>query len=455
MFGRSNFSGRPPVNPTTGVQNKKNKQDQPLHSSAHGVLEVATSSEPMKDTQKGKEIRKGLLTAAAAMAHAKLEKQMQSKQLSIGDMLPGDVLLRFAHPTIPHPRTEEIQSRPVMNGIPSPQNFGDYRNAHAVMWVKNPGNPGNTEARGMGEPQVVDARAGLGEENIMAVQPTALQAGTYWVYRPTDAHLGDVAAQVGMRWADEGKVPYSIPELSQMGKPTDEFVKFDEEAKEAAVSFAVDAFEANPKWAENPPGISVKKMEKGAQCASLVAKSYQAAKLRVEHAKKMEHARKVMTQDAEAVPADDLADAILAHSLADAVFEGYMANKGPAEHLDSLTGLMAHKPNGIAPRTLEHLMFTGKNADGSPQFKPIGVLEMKQEDILYAESRNPAIPLPPEAAAASAAANKTPTPAAEQKNAESSASNTSKVRAHIQRSYTAPELYDDSMFSDDELIGEK
>lgn len=319
-------------------------------------------SQSFKDTAAGKAIRKDLLTYAAATAHAKLEKQLQSKQLTIADMLPGDVLLRFAHPTEPQIRTEEIQMRPKLNGIPSPENFGDFRNTHVLIWAKNPSNPGNTEARGMGEPQVVDARGGFGTTNILSVQPTALQTGKYWVYRPTDAHLGGVAAQIGMRWADEGKVPYSVPELSQMGKPTDNFIKFDAEAKEAALSFTLDAFDADPKWAENPPGTQWNKMEKGATCASLVAKTYQAAKLRIEQARKVE--------------AGD-ADATLEHGL------------------DSLTGLLAHKANGISPRTLEHLMFTGKNADGSLQFKPVGVLEMKQEDVLYDESRIPDVPLPP------------------------------------------------------------
>lgn len=449
------------IHKTKNVRNKKNKQNNPLTASAYGLLESTAPSRPFKNTLKGIARRKELLAYAATKAHAELEKELRSKPLTIADMRPGDVLLRFDHPTLPHPRTEEIQMRPRLNGIPSPQNFGDYRNSHVVMWAKNPNNPGNTEARGMGEPQVVDARAGLGEENILSVQPTALQAGTYWVYRPTDAHLGDVAAQVGMRWADEGKVHYSIPELSQMGKPTSDFVTFDEEAKEAAVSFAVDAFEANPKWAENPPGTSVKRMEKGASCSSLIAKTYQPAKLRVEYAKKVEDAKKEMIkkemiQDDNAAPAADLADAILADILADAVLAN-KGKKGPAELLDSLTGLMAHKPNGISPRTLEHLMFTGKNADGSPQFKPLGVLEMKQEDVLYPESRNPAIPLHPEAeaATAAAAAKKASAHPAEQQDSDTSTASTSGNQRFIPRSVTAPELYDDNMLSDDELIKEK
>ncbi len=207
----------------------------------------------------------------------------------------------------------------------------------------------------------MDARGGFGTTNILSVQPTALQAGTYWVYRPTDAHLGDVAAQIGRRWADEGKVPYSVPELSQMTKPTGDFIKFDEKAKEATVSFARDAFEANPKWAENSPGTHWKKKQNGATCSSFIAKTYQAAHLRIGPARKME------ARDTCATIEDGL---------------------------DSLTGLLAHKPNGISPRTLEHLMFTGKNSDGSPQFKPLGRLVMKQGDVLYDESRNPDAPLP-------------------------------------------------------------
>lgn len=251
----------------------------------------------------------------------------------------------------------------------------------------------------MGEPQVVDARGGLGETNIMAVQPTALQAGTYWVYRPTDTHLGDIAAQVGMRWADEGKVPYGAKELSQMGKPTDEFIKFDDEAKEDVVSFARDAFEANPKWAENPPDSHWRE-KKGAACSSLIPKTYQAAKLRIELA------RKVEAGDTDAELEDGL---------------------------NSLTGLLAYKSNGISPRTLEHFMFTGKNADGSPQFKPLGALTMKQEDVLYEESRIPDAPWP---LGTTDVPNKPPSPSQD----PDSDTSITKDPTPIPRSFTAPEL---------------
>lgn len=359
MLNRSQSFGASRVNSVQDVQNSQ--RDKAKASSAPASPKSTIPSQPFKDTAAGNAIRKNLLTYAATTAHAKLEKQLLSKSLTAADMLPGDVLLRYESPTEPSPRTEEIQMQPKLNGIPSPENFGDFRNAHVLMWAKNPKNPGNTEARGMGEPQVVDARAGIGGKNILSAQPTALQAGTYWVYRPTDAHLGDVAAQIGMRWADEGQVPYSVPELSQMGKPTGDFIKFDEKAKEAAVSFARDAFEANPEWAKNPPGTHGKEMQNGATCSSFIPKTYQPAKLRIELARKME--------------AGD-------------------TNATIEDGLDSLTGLLAHNPNGISPRTLEHLMFTGKNADGSPQFKPIGRLVMKQEDVLYDESRNPDAPLP-------------------------------------------------------------
>lgn len=410
MLDRLQSLGTSTANPVQGVRSRKRKYDEDKASSEPALPQSISPSRPFKDTAAGKAIRKDLLTYVAATAHAKLEKPMLSKPLTIADMLPGDVLLRYQSPKGPDERIEMAQMKPRLNGIPSSKNFGDFRIAHALLWTKNPANPGNTEARGMGEPQVVDARGGIGDTNIMSVQPTALQAGTYWVYRPTDAHLGDITAQVGMRWADEGNIPYGAQELRLIGEPTDKFIKFDEEAKEDALIFAHDAFEANPKWADNPPDTHWR-LKKGAQCASLIIKAYQAAQLRIEQAKKVE--------------AGDI----------DATF---------ADALNSLTGVLANKPKGISPRTLEHLMFTSKNIDGSPQFKPLGVLTMKQEDVLYDESRIPDAPWP---LGITDVPNKPPSPVADQHDDTASSSEN---RAFLPRNYTVPTLHNEDMSSDDD-----
>lgn len=271
-----------------------------------------------------------------------------------GDLQPGDILLRIEEPgeSESHRVNVRMQKAPNVNGIQD--NKGDPRIVHALIWTKAPNNPGNTEPRGMGEPEVVDARGGIGTVEIRRVQGTALQAGNYKVYRPKDENRGDWSVQIAMMWSDQGNVNYSSATLKKAARYDGELIKFDEKARAAALQVVTDPFTHDPEYAKNPPGIDPLEGN-GDVCSSLPVRTYQASEAQVTAAEKREKGE------------DDNLDKIVA----------------------AFTGLMANNPVGVSPMTLEHLLKTGKTADGAQQFEPFGALKVEQDEVLYPEKAFP------------------------------------------------------------------
>jgi hypothetical protein len=305
-------------------------------------------------------------------------------RLTKEDMLPGDILVRYEPfpETDSHARTQNIQySRPILNGMPNNKehNLGDYRNVHGLVWVKTPGNPGNTEPYGegdkFGEPEVVDARGGLDAEvgkRIFRVQGTALQAGRYKVFRPVDKDLAYASAQILTIWGSAGNIPYSISQLSEMGK-AQSFMEWSDQALAEALEYARGAYDKYPEWAGNDPDEEVLKKLEGAMCTNLVVIGLQAAGIQI-HAHRELERRKLDPQEIEANEKTDIF----------------------TEATESFEGLLKKRARGHSPRTFEHhlhtAMFTDKDGSVIPQFHPMGTLVIAEEDVLYEERPYPTAP---------------------------------------------------------------
>ncbi len=124
---------------------------------------------------------------------------------------------------------------------------------HALVWVQEPRNAGV-------EKEIAEA-SGSG-----LVRCSELKGGTYAAFLPTDANLGDWAAQVAMMWAVDGKITYG---RMKAGSSVFHSSDFGDNAKRRARAYANVAFENPPEGGQG----AVANMF----CSEFVIAVYQAA----------------------------------------------------------------------------------------------------------------------------------------------------------------------------------
>jgi hypothetical protein len=325
--------------------------------------------------------------------------------ISIDDLAPGDILFAYevypktaAHaktqsfqypesePDLGRPGLDDKDKRPRLNGrVNDKTMIGDYRNVHALIAVPGMGADGTV--------QVVDARGGIGTKTpIFRVQATAIQSGTYKVFRHADREVASIAAWIALLWASEHNVAYSVRQLSEMGKPRPfyEFCEDDlpqevrdmpdgerkrsriEEArqrweagrKEEAVRAAMNAFDPDPEMYRNPVEPVLKPNQtlddawrdlNGVMCTNLVAVAFQAAAVQ-------EPVQRKMLESLETA-------ARISEPEKRALF---------LQEVEGFEGLLQLRARGLSPKFLEGYMLTAAftDSDGNPkkQFEPVGRL---------------------------------------------------------------------------------
>jgi hypothetical protein len=278
---------------------------------------------------------------------------------------PGCVgVKRELKPSLPNrEHLWNLQSR-AHNGLSDEENLGHRGNFHAGMWVRNRSNPGQTQLRGLGEPEFVEARAGYNlDEPIERLQsgdlPPCAPGEVWHFWEPTDPNEGDWDAQVMMCWASDGNVEYTRKELSlatkEGGRP------FIAQAVWNAAAYADGAFETDPKWARNPSNMAPRFRE-GVVCTTAILKAKQASGIR-----RMEAAQ----------------------------LEKYGAAACRPVNALRLTGLAAWNAACMSARTLEHMLWTAERPDGKRQYRYLGQIVVTGRCISEAPFPGPAKQLPP------------------------------------------------------------
>jgi len=181
--------------------------------------------------------------------------------LAKSDLRPGDILLLIDEAENTTKVHRVIVFGQSLTSLANPSNSGDSNLVHAVLWTKTPNNPGNTAPAGAGEPEIAESSGVSGR-----VQGTALRAGLYKVYRPTDENLGDWSAQVAMGWGQDRQVEHSraLAMLAIFHSSA-----FGPDAKKWASIYAEQAFNPSPDIGQ-------------AFCTQFVLAAYQGAASQVE-----------------------------------------------------------------------------------------------------------------------------------------------------------------------------
>lgn len=270
-------------------------------------------------------LRTSLETAARLANIAKAESTTPVQKMKMleskSELKPGDILLFKPDAENITDRQWQIQQGQRLSGLSALRwNTGDRHLTHACIWTKSNKHEGATEVQGMGEPEIVEAVM----QNQFLVRGSAIQAGLYKVYRPKDENLGDWAAQIGMRWADERNIKYS---LDNAMKSVVRLSTFGPEAKKRAQEYEKQAFDADPEWGKSTPTF----------CSHTVIAMLQAAHGRISRA------------------------------------------RGEEPFSTPPAGVLGCDARNTSPRTLDYFLH---NDDA---FEEVGYIRIKPEDVLYSE----------------------------------------------------------------------
>lgn len=177
--------------------------------------------------------------------------------LKRGDLRSGDILL-FCHekPSLTH--SIIIAGQALFKPLRHPDNNGNSRLVHALLWT------GKAHPADGAAPQGEDDIAEMAGGTVLAAQTSKLQPGLYRVYRPHNTELGELAAQIGKRWAQSAQeMPYS---KRRAALSTLRPARFDSRAQASIERYRNEAMQSAPDWGK-----------KGAFCSHFVMAAYQAA----------------------------------------------------------------------------------------------------------------------------------------------------------------------------------
>ena len=361
-------------------------------------LSHETSPFVISEEQRGWMEKHGIpATLAGQNAHlSKATLTMLQKTVKLEDCPVGSIIICYE----PVPTTESHAltmgkqfKAPLLNGVSKKNNTGDYRNVHAVIVSRNPANPTakvayeilNPEAKPELEirvqDEIVHARGGLGADEpergffgVFRVQASALQNTNGKVFVPKDEQFGEMVGLIARVWANDDYISYSVPDLSKMGKPQS-FMEWTDEAKENAVTYALQAFTSRPEWAKNDLTADNFKKLIGSMCTDLTAKIGQAAAGQMHLHETLEPKRYEdgVTENGTKImrypePTMDEKKAIIMEGI-----EKYPTGS-----------LLARNATGISPMVLENLLHK------DPYYKPFG--RIRHDNPTYKEVSPPKAP---------------------------------------------------------------
>jgi hypothetical protein len=301
-----------------------------------------------------------------------VRETLATPQLVEDDLQGGDYLSKYeAGPeSASHAKTQGYQYHgEILGGIPRTRNKGDYRANHGVIVVIDRSLPRQTEPYGPGSPFMVHSRAGIGTDTpLFATVASTLQKGRYKVFRPKNRALAARVSTIAKKWASKNYIPYDLEDLKLMTKP-ESAMAWDGEAEKMAIKYGMTADTAYPKWARNDVVKATLKTAIGSMCVTLYVKCLQSADLDGAVDKfKTDHPERDFNQTP--LTKDEKKDIMRARVRAwkDGSF-------------------IRHKARGMAPMNAEHLLYSDKE-----NFKCIGWIEVKEEDVAYKEQVPPTAP---------------------------------------------------------------
>lgn len=177
--------------------------------------------------------------------------------LKRSNLRSGDILLAcHEKPSLTHGII--IAGQAIFKPLRHPDNNGNARLVHALLWTGTSGSADG--ATPQGEDDVAEMAGGV----VLAAQTSKLQPGLYRVYRPRNAELGELAAQIGKRWAQSAQaMPYS---KRRAALSTLRAARFDSRAAANVHRYTNEALKSAPEWGK-----------RGAFCSHFVMAAYQAS----------------------------------------------------------------------------------------------------------------------------------------------------------------------------------